>query len=128
MNTEREIMTVRESPRTLRFWLKMVGTLGIYTIPWRSRRWLLTDRRLVCHTGVINIEERSIPLKNIQDVKYTASLLGRMLGYGNLDVESAGQEDSEAMVNVGRAAPFRAAIFEAMEHYGDDDYPGRDKK
>ena len=128
MDTEHEIMTVRESPRTLKFWLKMLGTLGLYTIAWRSRRWVLTDRRLVRYTGVINIEERSIPLKNIQDVKYSASLLGRRLGYGNLDVEGGGQEDSEAMVNVGRAAPFRAAIFEAMEHYGDDDYPGRDRR
>ena len=128
MDTEREIMTVRESPRTLLFWLRMIFTLGLYTIAWRSRRWVLTDRRLIRHTGVINIEERSIPLKNIQDVKYTASLVGRMFGYGNLDVESAGQEDIEAMVNVGKAADFRSAIFEAMEHYGEDDYPGRERR
>src|SRR5215203_2236907 len=125
---EVEVMRVHESGRTLMFWLKIIFTLGLYTIAWRSRSWILTDRRLVRHTGVINIEERSIPLKNIQDVNYSASLLGRMLGYGNLDVESAGQEDIEAMVNVGKAAPFRAAIFEAMEHYGDDDYPGRDER
>ena len=128
MDTEHEIMTVRESPRTLLFWLRMIFTLGLYTIPWRSRRWVLTDRRLIRHTGVINIEERSIPLKNIQDVKYTASLFGRMFGYGNLDVESAGQEDIEAMVNVGKAAAFRSAIFEAMENYGEDDYPERERR
>jgi uncharacterized membrane protein YdbT with pleckstrin-like domain len=128
VNTEQEIMRVRESGRTLKFWLKMIGTLGLYTIAWRSRCWILTDRRLIRHTGVINIQERSIPLKNIQDVSYSASLLGRMLGYGNLDVESAGQDDQEAMVNVGRAAEFRSAIFEAMEHYGDDDYPGRPER
>ena len=124
-NTEQEIMRVYESGRTFRLWLKMLFTLGLYTIPWRSRSWILTDRRLIRHTGVINIQERSIPLKNIQDVNYTASLLGRMLNYGNLDVESAGHDDEESMVNVGRAAEFRAAIFEAMEHYGDDEYPGR---
>lgn len=124
-NTEHEIMRVYESGRTLTLWLKMIGTLGFYAIAWRSRCWILTDRRLIRHTGVINIQERSIPLKNIQDVNYGASLLGRMLDYGNLDVESAGQEDQEAMLNVGRAGDFRAAIFEAMEHYGDDDGPGR---
>jgi uncharacterized membrane protein YdbT with pleckstrin-like domain len=124
-NTEQEIMRVHESGKTLTFWLKMIFTLGLYTIPWRSRSWILTDRRLIRHTGVLNIQERSIPLKNIQDVNYTASLLGRMFNYGNLDVESAGQEDQEAMINVGRAADFRAAIFEAMEHYGEEDFPGR---
>lgn len=124
-NTEHEIMRVHESGRTLRLWLKMIATLGFYSIPWRSRCWILTDRRLIRHTGVINIQERSIPLKNIQDVNYSATFLGRMLDYGNLDVESAGQDDQEAMLNVGRAADFRAAIFEAMEHYGDDDGPGR---
>lgn len=122
---EQEIMRVRESGRTLKLWLKMLGTLGFYTIPWRSRCWILTDRRLIRHTGVINIEERSIPLKNIQDVNYEATLLGRILNYGNLDVESAGQDDVEAMVNVGKAAAFRTAIFDAIEHFGADDYPGR---
>jgi len=124
-NTEQEIMRVHESGKTLKLWLKMIFTLGLYAIPWRSRSWILTDRRLIRHTGVLNIQERSIPLKNIQDVNYTASLLGRMFNYGNLDVESAGQEDQEAMINVGRAADFRSAIFEAMEHYGEEDFPGR---
>ena len=101
-NTEQEIMRVHESGRTLGFWLKMIFTLGLYTIPWRSRSWILTDRRLIRHSGVINIQERSIPLKNIQNVDYNASLLGRMLSYGNLRVESAGDsdDDAEEMINV----------------------------
>lgn len=127
-NNEQEIMRVRESGRTLTLWLKMIGTLGLYTIPWRSRCWILTDRRLIRHTGVINIQERSIPLKNIQDVNYSATLLGRMLDYGTLDVESAGHDAQEAMVNVGGAAKFRAAIFDAIEQFGSDDYPGRAKQ
>src|SRR3954462_9195416 len=95
-NTEQEIMRVHESGKTLGFWLKMIFTLGLYTIPWRSRSWILTDRRLIRHSGVINIQERSIPLKNIQNVDYNASLLGRMLSYGNLRVESAGDSDDDA--------------------------------
>ena len=123
---EIEVMRVHESGRTLMFWLKMIFTLGLYTIAWRSRSWILTDRRLIRHTGVINIQERSIPLKNIQNVDYNSSLIGRMFNYGNLRVESAGDDnDAEQMHNVGRAGEFRARIFEAMENYGSDDYPGR---
>src|SRR5215217_3249865 len=124
---EVEVMRVHESGRTIAFWGKMIFTLGLYSIPWRSRSWILTDRRLIRHTGVINIQERSIPLKNIQNVDYSASLVGRMFNYGNLRVESAGDsdDDAEQMHNVGRAGEFRAMIFEAMENYGSDDYPGR---
>lgn len=122
MRDEQELMRVRESGRTLGFWLKMLVTLGFYTIPWRSKCWILTDRRLIRHTGVINIQERSIPLKNIQDVNYGASLLGRLLDYGNLRVESAGQDDVEEMTNVGRADRFRRAIFDAIEHGPDEHY------
>lgn len=120
MRDEQELMRVRESGRTLGFWLKMLVTLGLYTIPWRSKCWILTDRRLIRHTGVINIQERSIPLKNIQDVNYGATLLGRLLDYGNLRVESAGQDDVEEMVNVGHADRFRQAIFDAIEHGPDE--------
>ena len=125
--SEVEIMRVHESGRTIGFWGKMIFTLGLYTIPWRSRSWILTDRRLVRHSGVINIQERSIPLKNIQNVDYNASLIGRMFNYGNLRVESAGDsdDDAEQMINVGQAGEFRERIFQAMENYGSDDYPGR---
>ena len=125
--SEVEIMRVHESGRRVVFWLKMIATLGLYTIAWRSRSWRLTDRRLIRHTGVINIQERSIPLKNIQNVDYNASLIGRMFNYGNLRVESAGDsdDDAEQMNNVGRAGEFRGKIFEAMEMYGSSDYPGR---
>lgn len=126
-SSEVEIMRVHESGRRIVFWLKMIVTLGLYAIAWRSRSWILTDRRLIRHTGVINIQERSIPLKNIQNVDYNASLIGRMFSYGNLRVESAGDsdDDAEQMYNVGRAGEFREKIFEAMEMYGSTDYPGR---
>jgi uncharacterized membrane protein YdbT with pleckstrin-like domain len=79
---------------------------------------------------VINIQERSIPLKNIQNVDYSSSLIGRIFNYGNLRVESAGdsEDDAEEMVNVGRAGEFRSKIFEAMENYGSSDYPGRPRE
>lgn len=117
MDEAREIMPVRESDRTLTLWLKRRFALGPDAIPWRTRSWIPTDWRLVRHTGIVNIQERPIPPRHIQDVNYKASLLGRLLGYGNLAVASAGQDNVGVRVVVGRAGQFQQAIFDTMESH-----------
>ncbi|CAA9577134.1 MAG: hypothetical protein AVDCRST_MAG88-2927 [uncultured Thermomicrobiales bacterium] len=106
MGGEQEIMRVRESGRTFKLWLKMLVSLGFYRFAWRSKSWILAGRRLIRHTGVININEGSIPLKNIQDVGYSATLLG-------------------AMVNVSRAAEFRNKNVEAVGQFDADERASR---
>lgn len=58
---------------------------------WASTRLVVTDQRLVLRTGVISRKGRDMPLRSINDVSYTQSWAGRVLGYGTLTVESAAE-------------------------------------
>jgi len=60
---------------------------------WWVDRYVLTTDRVLSMAGVITKKVVSLPLVKITDLTYKRSILGRLLGYGSLDLESAGQQD-----------------------------------
>jgi membrane protein YdbS with pleckstrin-like domain len=61
---------------------------------WRVDRIIVTDRRIFEVSGILTRNVASMPLANMTDVTYRRSVLGRLLGYGELVVETAGQLQS----------------------------------
>lgn len=64
---------------------------------WWLDRFVLTTNRILSTSGIITKSVVSMPLAKITDLTYTRSLLGRMLGYGRLHLESAGQVGLESI-------------------------------
>jgi|GEM_PF-1345715 len=58
---------------------------------WWVDRYVLTTNRILSTSGLITKNVTSMPLAKITDLTYTRSLVGRLLGYGSLVLESAGQ-------------------------------------
>ena len=61
---------------------------------WRADRIVVTDRRIFEVSGVLTRKVASMPLAKMTDITYQRSLLGRIFGYGELIVETAGQDQS----------------------------------
>lgn len=68
-----------------------VVRLAWRTWEWRADRIVVTNRRIVEVSGVLTRKVASMPLAKVTDMTYHRSVLGRLLGYGELVVESAGQ-------------------------------------
>ncbi|MGI9000967.1 MAG: PH domain-containing protein [Pseudonocardia sp.] len=75
------------------FYLALVAVLRftVLTILWWIERIVITDRRLMLAEGLIVHKVGMMPLGKVTDLTFQRSLGGRMLGYGTLVVESAGQ-------------------------------------
>ena len=61
---------------------------------WRADRVVVTDRRIFQVSGLLARKVASMPLAKMTDITYHRSILGRLLGFGELVVETAGQEQS----------------------------------
>ncbi len=59
---------------------------------WRNRKFILTDRRLIQTRGILGKQRMMIPLYRIEDISHRFGILGWLIGYGDLIVESAGPE------------------------------------
>jgi membrane protein YdbS with pleckstrin-like domain len=72
-----------------------VAVLAIWVGPrvarWATTHLVLTTDRLIFRTGLVAKYAREIPLERIDDVTYSQSLLGRVIGVGDLQVKSGGE-------------------------------------
>jgi uncharacterized membrane protein YdbT with pleckstrin-like domain len=75
------------------FYLALVTVLRftVLTILWWIERIVITDKRVMLAQGIITHNVGMMPLGKVTDLTFQRSLGGRMLGYGTLIVESAGQ-------------------------------------
>jgi membrane protein YdbS with pleckstrin-like domain len=79
-------------------WLAVMGWVVWHVVEWYYDRFILTNKRVMLITGVVARKVAMMPLARVTDMKYTQSPLGRLLGYGLFEIESAGQE--QALRNV----------------------------
>ena len=78
----------------LKVYLISAGALAfaavVIFLGWLCTNYYLTNLRLIDERGIIGKRIVSIPLKRIQDVKCQFGIWGRIFGFGDLEIESAG--------------------------------------
>lgn len=72
----------------------ILGWIAWRVTDWWFDRFILTNKRVMVVSGVITRNVAMMPLLRVTDMKYVQSPLGRILNYGNFELESAGQEQA----------------------------------
>ena len=54
---------------------------------------MFTNRRVITRAGLVAKRGRDMPLAKVNNVSFEISFFGRILNYGRLEIESAGDED-----------------------------------
>ena len=89
------VMTTRTRLRSMR---GAVSWVLWDVAEWYYDRFILTNKRVMLVEGIVARRVAMMPLARVTDMKYTQSPLGRVLGYGLFEIESAGQD--QALRNV----------------------------
>jgi len=123
--SEEIIILHRQSKRRPQFWLKAIFSLGIWLLWWRSNYIALTKRSIIRRRGVFTKEERAVPLSQVQDISISYGIIRRMLGHGDIRIETAGTAGTEiVMHNIDKPEEFRSLVFKQIdEFYGEEDRP-----
>ena len=66
--------------------------LAFQLVQWRCNEFLITNKRVIKVEGILARRVSTIPLGKITDTSYRRSILGRMLGYGDLVLDLPGQD------------------------------------
>ncbi len=85
---------------------------------------VLTRRDLKVRRGILNIEEKSIPLEKITDLATYQGWIMRQFGIKGLRVETAGQSSEGALVTVVGVRDineFRDTVLNQRDRISDDD-------
>ena len=85
-------------------WVSVISGLSLLLIPafyhlkQKLVRYTLTDSKIEIDSGLISKTTRNVPLRTIQDVTVSSTVPQRMLGFGNLVIENAGETDSKIVL------------------------------
>jgi uncharacterized membrane protein YdbT with pleckstrin-like domain len=102
---------VREGLAIFAVALVVVGIVAFFTM--MIHKWTteigITSHRLVKKTGFISLKTAEVALPNIEGVRVTQSLWGRLFGYGRIRVEGTG-DDHIDIPDIDDPVGFRRAI------------------
>jgi uncharacterized membrane protein YdbT with pleckstrin-like domain len=83
---------------------------------WATTNFVLTSDRLVSRKGVFAKSGIEIPLERINTVFFRQSIFERMIGSGDLTIESAGERGSESFSNIRKPDMVQREIYVQMEN------------
>ena len=89
--------------------------LALKYLQWRMTYFVVTSRRVIYRSGVISKRGVEIPLERINTVFFNQSLFERMVGAGDLAIESAGERGTERMTDIRKPAVVQREIYVQME-------------
>jgi hypothetical protein len=102
------------------FWLCLLGGVigvGWYVLVWRKERYLVTTRRVIETGGVINTYSRDTTLAMITDMIVNHPWLGRIVGYGEIELLTGSEAGDSKIRFLPDADGFKKALLDAKHEY-----------
>ncbi|NJD26865.1 MAG: hypothetical protein FIA92_01035 [Chloroflexi bacterium] len=86
--------------------------LGYVFLRWYSTEYMVTNRRVVNVSGILNKRSADSSLEKINDAVLEQSILGRMFGFGDLDILTANEESVDRYRLLGQAQTFKKTMLD----------------
>ena len=85
---------------------------------WSNRQYIITNRRVIQVTGVLDKEVLDTSLEKVTDVKMNQSFFGRMFNYGDIEILTASELGVNQFQRIGDPVGFKTAMLNAKEELG----------
>jgi uncharacterized membrane protein YdbT with pleckstrin-like domain len=89
--------------------------LGLKYLQWRMTYFVVTSRRVIYRSGVISKRGVEIPLERINNINFHQRLIDRIIGAGDLDIESAGKDGQSHFDFIRHPDGVQHEIYRQME-------------
>ena len=90
-----------------------LGWIAYNIVAWRTAEYTVTNRRVLCHEGLIRSRSTDTLLTSITDMRTRISALGRMLGFGDIQIMSAsGEAGTDRFSSIRDVEGFKRQILE----------------
>ena len=109
------------TPRTvlLTLWgllaVAWAGWLGLKYLEWNFTHFVVTDDRVIYRTGVIAKRGVEIPMERINNINFHQGVWERIIGAGDLDIESAGRDGQSHFEDVWHPDGVQQELYRQME-------------
>ena len=91
------------------------GWLGIQYLNWTFTHFVVTSSRVVFRTGVLAKHGVEIPMDRISNINFNQSMWERVIGAGDLEIESAGKDGQSRFDDVWHPDAVQQELYRQME-------------
>ena len=95
-------------------------------IEWATSNFAVTSDRIIHREGFIAKRTMEIPLEAINDIRFSQSIFERMVGAGDLVIESASEFGRNVFANIRSPEAVQRTIYEEGERNKERMYQGRE--
>ena len=85
---------------------------------WRNQAYLVTTRRVIQIAGVLSKDVVDSSLEKVNDVKLSQSFLGRIFGYGDVEILTASELGVNLFHQIADPVEFKTEMLNAKERLG----------
>jgi uncharacterized membrane protein YdbT with pleckstrin-like domain len=96
----------------------VLGALGWFVVRyllWNTTNFVVTSERVISRTGVVSKRGIEIPLDRINTVFFNQSIFERMIGAGDLGIESAGEGGRQTFTDIRKPSLVQNEIYRQVE-------------
>lgn len=98
--------------------LVWAGWLGLEYMKWNFTHFVVTTDRVLYRTGVLSKKGVEIPLERVSNINFRQSIWERLIGAGDLNIESAGRDGQSTFNDVRHPEAVQQELYKQMELYG----------
>jgi uncharacterized membrane protein YdbT with pleckstrin-like domain len=91
------------------------GWLALKYLEWNFTHFVVTDDRVIYRTGVIAKRGVEIPMERINNINFHQGIWERVIGAGDLDIESAGRDGQSHFSDVWHPDGVQQELYRQME-------------
>jgi uncharacterized membrane protein YdbT with pleckstrin-like domain len=85
-------------------------------LKWISTSFVITSQRLIFRQGIIAKSGIEIPLERVNNVNFSQGIIERMLGAGDLLIESGGEDGQQRFTDIRHPDEVQNLIHAQVEH------------
>ncbi len=105
-----------------RYTVLLVSALPLSYLLWKvvlrlRRIYVITDRRVIQQQGILAISSVDVSLDMINNVYHEQDLVGRLMGYGNVRLETASEQGAFLFESVPKPRHFKNTVLQQRELY-----------
>ena len=89
--------------------------LLVRVLRWTTTNFVVTTDRLIFRSGVLSKHGREIPLERVNDITFNATLFERMIGAGDLVIESAGERGQQMFTDIPHPMQVQNEVYRQIE-------------
>lgn len=84
-------------------------------LTWTYTHFVLTDRRVISRSGIISKRGTEVPLDRVNNIDFSQKFWERLIGAGDLSIESAGKDGQSHFQNVRHPDMVQQEVYRQME-------------